>query len=77
VPSKFFAFDFKGEFAQFAICAVSATIDNDRPISRFFDRAARRDGLNKNTVSAYSTIDNRSPSARTSRLLDIVPTSPR
>jgi hypothetical protein len=54
-PSKICALEFKEEFRRFGICSVSATIDDDRPISavrRFTPCGASRE---KNTVSLAST----------------------
>jgi hypothetical protein len=50
-PSDFFAFDFKEEFARFGICAVSAPIAINWPISDVSDGLLATNCVVKNTVS--------------------------
>jgi hypothetical protein len=53
-PSKFLAYDSKGESGRFGFCAISRTIDNDWSILDLIDDATHSTRAPKNTVSAIA-----------------------
>jgi hypothetical protein len=63
-PSKFFAFDFKGKFAQFGFSAVSSSIDNDRSIFRAINHSGHYAPMREKTVTVHSTGRSYAPCTR-------------